>query len=189
MSQEQEMKANEPSDDDEETIDPHGVVQLMDESFAPTLGALGKFPAIATAATGTQSGFLRTFSRELARLVFKYIPGPQGSPNPLPKMMLVYHGPMPTEDQPLTAKQLLQNFSDKLYYSLWSVSKPGDYDIVRLRRAHGNDSWPNPVDIMVSDLETPMYFEGTMAEAIDDVLTRTFALTEEGRPKTLPAGG
>ena len=183
------MKANESSDDDEEIIDPPGVVQLMDESFGPTLGALGKFSAIAAAATGTQSGFLRTFSRELARLVFKYVPGPQGSPNPLPRMMLVYHGPMPTEDQPLTANQLLQNFSDKLYYSLWAVSRPDDHGIVRLRREHGNESWPDPIDVMVSDLETPMFFEGTKAEAIDDVLTRTFELTDEGRPKTLPAGG
>jgi hypothetical protein len=188
MSREQEKRANELMDDDEEFVDP-GVVQMMDASFGPPLSALGKFPAIAAAATGLHSGYLRTFSRNLARLVFKYVPGPQGSPNPLPRTMLVYHGPMPTEAQPLTAKQLLQSFSDKLYYSLWVVSGPGEYDIVRLSRTFGNETWPSPIDIMVSDLEIPMYFEETEADAIDELLTKTFELTDEGRPKTLPAGG
>ena len=106
MEPEQEMKATDASDDEEVEVDPQRDVQAMGASRRPTLDALWKLPAISASLTGTGSGLFKKFVRDLSDMVFKFVIGPLGSENPLPKLMLVYHGPMPSDDLTFTNKQL-----------------------------------------------------------------------------------
>jgi hypothetical protein len=105
MEPEQEMKATDASDDEEIEVNPQGNVELVLASRLPTLSALWKLPAISAPLTGTGSGLFKKFAKDLMDLVFKFVIEPRGVENPLPKQMLVYHGPMPSVTQVYTNKQ------------------------------------------------------------------------------------
>ncbi len=197
MDQVQETRDDNASDDSGDVTNSPAYVEMVDESRLPTVCALWDLPAIATSLTGSGSGNFKKFVRDLMALVYKYVVGPHGTENLLPRLMLVYHGPVPSDNLTFTNKELLQNFSDKLNFSVWELSHASAYELVRLRRQAGSNVWPDFLDILVLDLPAATFFTPDVTDAIDDLLTRTFAATEVDPPvhvprqfgAGLPAGG
>ncbi len=113
---------------------PPAYLEMVDDSRLPTISALWKLSTISASLTGSGSGNFKKFVRDLMALVYKYVVGPPGTENPLPRLMLVYHGPVPADNLTFTNKELLQNFSDKLNRLVWELSDASEYAMVRLRR-------------------------------------------------------
>ena len=130
---------------------PQGAVTLVDDSHIPTLNSLWELSGIARNFSGTGSGLFKTFVRDLMKILIRYKVAVRGPQNPLPTMMLVYHGDMPSDERTFTPKELLRAVSDKLNYSVWRLSEASEYDIVGLTRTVGADHWPRQLQIMVSD--------------------------------------
>ena len=170
MDQVQETRDDNASDDGGDVMNPPAYVEMVDESRLPTVCALWNLPTIATSLTGSGSGNFKKIVRDLMALVYKYVVGPHGAQNPLPRLMLVYHGPVPSDNLTVTNKELLQNFSDKLNFSVWELSDASEYELVRLRRQAGSDVWPDFLDILVIDLPAATFFMPEVTDAIDDLL-------------------
>ena len=157
---------------------PQGTIELIDESYIATLSFLWELPGIARNYSGSGSGSLKTFVRDLMKILSKYVVAAHGPQNPLPTMMLVYHGDMPSDERAFTSKELLWAIADKANYSVWTLSAASEYEIVGLTKSAGADHWPKHLSIMVSDLDAPSFMTNEGAHAVDDLMTRTFTALE-----------
>ena len=179
MNQEEEKT---PDEMDPVGIDlddtPRGTIELLDESYIATLSSLWELPGIARNYSGSGSGSLKTFVRDLMKILSKYVVAAHGPQNPLPTMMLVYHGDTPSDERAFTPKELLWAIADKANYSVWTLSEASEYEIVGLTKTAGADHWPKNLSIMVSDLDAPSFITNDGAHAIDELMTRTFTALE-----------
>ena len=194
MSQEEEKKLDDPSDNEVgqgDSFVQRGTV-LVDASYVPTLSALWQMTEIGRGFTGSGSGLLKAFFREFTKHLIQYVPAmTQGTHVPHSDMMIVFHGPLPSEDFGYTPKEYLRIVSDKVYYSVWTLSEPDSHSLVSLTRTAGADCWPKNLLMMVSDLCHPSYITNDGAEAIDNHLMQTFESLENERmriPRALGSG-
>ena len=158
--------------------EPRGTIALIDESYIATLSFLWELPGIARSYSGSGSGSLRTFVRDLMKILSKYVVAEHGPQNPLPTMMLVYHGDVPSDERTFTPKELLLAIADKANYSVWTLSEASEYEIVGLTKTAGADHWPKHLSIMVSDLDAPSFMTNDGAQADDELMTRIFTIME-----------
>ncbi len=123
MSRE-ESKQSEVSDQGGEATDQTqgsseqgGTYYLVDETYIPILSSLWQMPEIAREFAGQGSGLFKTLIRDLMKNLSKYTIG-----DALPTMMIVFHGELPSEDKQFGPKEYLRIVSDKVNYSVWSLS-------------------------------------------------------------------
>lgn len=125
------------------------------------------------------------------KLVIKYVVAPHGLKNPLPKLMLVYHGPLPLKTR-MSHRDFCCETSSTNFITRCGICLTLVNVVVRLRRRMGNLIWDRFLNIKVSDLAFPMFVtEDTAAGDNDDLLMRNYAVTKEqpgGTPRPFGSG-
>ena len=159
-------QGDEPSDQTQRGSEQEETVCLVDETYMPTLSSLWHMPEIAREFAGQGSGLFKNLTRDLMKQLSKYTVG-----DALPTMMIVYHGELPSEDKQFTPKEYLRIVSDKVNYSVWSLSDVFTHQVINMTRTAGDDSWNKNLAIMVSDLVHPSFITNDGAVAIDALLT------------------
>ena len=165
-------------------FDQGGTVDLVDESYIPFLSSLWQMPEIAREFAGPGSRLFKTFIRDLMKHLSKHTVG-----NDHPTMMIVYHGVLPSAENNFSPKEYLRIVSDKLDYSVWSLSDVSPHQVINMTRTAGADCWNKDLAIMVSDLVYPSFITNDGAVAIDALLMNIFTSLEAERTRIPRAFG
>ena len=90
---------------DEQDDEPQGKLELVDESYVPTLTATWRFTDIASKFAGPGSGVLKNFIRDFTKHLIRHVPVmTPGAIVPIPPMVIVYHGVEPSVEDSLSPK-------------------------------------------------------------------------------------
>ena len=94
---------------DEQDDEPQGKVDLVDDSYVPTLTATWRFTDIASKFAGPGSGALKHFVRDFVKHLIRHVlVETPGAIVPIPPMVIVYHGEEPSADDNLSPKEYLR---------------------------------------------------------------------------------
>ena len=173
---------------DEQEDEPQ--IELVDESYIPTLSALWRFSDIASKFSGPESKVLKDSTRDFVKNLIRYVHVETLNPTvPIPPMMIVYHGVEPSVEDNLSPKEHLRNVSDKAKYLVWRLSATSEQGVVSMVRTAGAECWSENLVIMLSELIHPSFITNEGACAIDDLCTQTFTSLETERVRIPRAFG